>query len=417
MVGEMSVATTRPWRPARHAAASVWPPEPAAMSSTDAPGATPAPSSMRSVASASQLSTVGPQRCQASAASSHCCRVVVLYCNGSKLMASSSRRRGPHPEGARRRPRTARTGLANRQRPREGPERQDVYVDRPSREALIGRDDALARVTHAVASATHHARGTLLVSGAAGMGKTALLRTALAGAGDVDQAWGTCVEAGNAPGYWPWTQALNGLVRGVGIDRARAAAAGDRGLLATISTALGEQGPAEESDRGRLLLLDATAAWLDALAAVRPVVVVLDDLQWLDDSSLALLERVVQDPRPAALCVLGAFRHDEVPRSLQARLTALAARAQHVHLTGLDRSSADLLVQGTVGRPVPEAMTAVIYRRAGGHPLFTRELALAAVDGLPEAQVPAAVREAIGRRLRTLPAETQEVLRGAALIG
>ena len=290
-------------------------------------------------------------------------------------------------------------------------------MDRPPREALIGRDDALARITRAVASTRHHARGTLLVSGAAGMGKTALLRTALAGVGDVVQAWGTCVEAGNAPGYWPWTQALNGLVRGVGIDRARAAAAGDRGLLATISTALGEQGPAEQSDRGRLLLLDATAAWLDALAAVRPVVVVLDDLQWLDDSSLALLERVVQDPRPAALCLLGAFRHDEVPRPLQARLTALVARAQHVHLTGLDRSSAALLVQGTVGRPVPEETTAVIYRRAGGHPLFTRELALAGADGLPEAEVPAAVREVIGRRLRTLPAETQEVLRVAALTG
>ena len=72
-------------------------------------------------------------------------------------------------------------------------------MDRPPREALIGRDDALARITRAVAPATHQARGTLLVSGAAGMGKTALLRTALAGAGDVVQAWGTCVEAGNAP--------------------------------------------------------------------------------------------------------------------------------------------------------------------------------------------------------------------------
>ena len=63
-----------------------------------------------------------------------------------------------------------------------------------------------------------------------------------------------------------------------------------------------------------MLLLDATVGWLHALAARRPVVVVLDDLQWVDESSLALLELLVRSLRPAPVCVLGAFRHDEVPQ-------------------------------------------------------------------------------------------------------
>lgn len=140
----------------------------------------------------------------------------------------------------------------------------------PSGEPLVGRDDALARVSRAVDAARQGTGATLLVSGAAGMGKTALLRAALCDAYDVDLAWGTCVEAGSAPGYWPWSQALNGLVRGVGVDRARAAAGPDCGLLATLAPSLDQQQPAEESDRARMLLLDATVAWLHALGAGRP---------------------------------------------------------------------------------------------------------------------------------------------------
>ncbi len=282
---------------------------------------------------------------------------------------------------------------------------------------LVGRADALARVRRAVDAARTGAGGALFVSGTAGMGKTALLRAALAAAADVDVAWGTCVEAGGAPGYWPWTQALNGLVRTAGAERARAAAGEDERLLATLAPALGEPDAAAESGRARLLLLDAAAAWLRALGGVRPVVVVLDDLQWADEASLALLELVAGDPRPAPVCVLGAYRADEVPRALRDRLAALVARSAHVPLSGLDRTATAELVAQVAGRPVSEAEVDAAYRRAGGHPFFTRELALAAADGLAGEQVPAAVRDAVGRRVAALPEPTRDVLAVAALTG
>jgi predicted ATPase len=290
-------------------------------------------------------------------------------------------------------------------------------VDGPQGEQLVGRDDALARVSHAVVAARQGAGGTLLVGGVAGIGKTALLRAAVSRVTDVDLTWGTCVEGGRAPGYWPWTQALNGLVRSAGVDRARAAAGTDRGLLATIAPALGEPEPAEETDRGRMLLLDATLTWLRALGAERPVVVVLDDLQWVDESSLALLELVVRDPRPAPVCLLAAFRHDEVPRGLQARLAALVAGAAHVHLTALDRRATGLFVEAVAGRRLPEEATDVIFQRTGGHPFFARELALAAAGGVPAEEVPLAVRDAIQRRVASLAPVTQDVLRAGALAG
>lgn len=290
-------------------------------------------------------------------------------------------------------------------------------MDRVRDEELVGRDDALLRVSAVVAAARRGSGSTLLVSGAAGMGKTALLRAAASRASDVDLAWGTCVEAGSAPGYWPWTQALNGLVRRLGVDPARNAAGADAGLLATLVPALGEQQQAEESDRGRMLLLDATVGWLRTLAGSRPLVVVLDDLQWVDESSLALLELVVQSPQPAALSVLGAFRQDEVSRWLQPRLTALLARADHVHLTGLDRDATRRYVERLTGRTVPQQAIETIFRRAGGHPFFTRELAHAASNAVPDEQVPAAVRDAVDRRVRTLSPSAQLVLQAAAVTG
>ncbi len=78
-------------------------------------------------------------------------------------------------------------------------------------------------------------RVTALVAGQTGIGKTSILRTgaALAGERGFRTAWGTAVEGVGAPGYWAWTQVLNGLARGVGIERAGDLAGRDRGLLAT----------------------------------------------------------------------------------------------------------------------------------------------------------------------------------------
>lgn len=281
---------------------------------------------------------------------------------------------------------------------------------------LVGREDALARLSQAVDSTRQGAGGAILVTGTAGIGKTALLRTALGAAADVTVTWGTCVEGGISPGYWPWTQALNGLVRQVGVERARAVARENCGLLATLVPALGEQQPAEETERGRLLLLDATVAWVQALGSERPVLIVLDDLQWADDSSLSLLDFFVRSPVPAASCVLGAYRHDDLTGRSQRRLAALVGRVDHVHLTGLDRRAATRLAESAVGRPLPEDHLDAIFRRGGGHPFFTRELALAAADGLPADEVPAAVRDAVERRVHSFGATTREILRVAATI-
>ncbi|MGP4056025.1 ATP-binding protein [Mycobacterium sp. 4D054] len=282
---------------------------------------------------------------------------------------------------------------------------------------LLGREVALDEVSRIVNGAQRGEGRVVLVTGSAGMGKTSLLRAALRSPSQCVVGWGTCLYGGAAPGFWPWTHALNGIVRRVGVDAARAAAGADLGLVATVASALGEPAGVESSSRGRMLMLDATLTWLQTLAADRGLVVVLDDLQWTDDSSLELLELAAAAAWPSSVSVIGAYRHDDLEDKLAERLTSVRARAEHVRLHPLAREAAAQLATLLTGKPLADPEVSTLLRRAGGHPLFLRELALAAADGSPANDIPSAIREAIDRRARRLDPRTSRVLGVAALAG
>src|SRR5687768_6578214 len=125
-------------------------------------------------------------------------------------------------------------------------------------------------------------------------------------------AWGTGIDLAAAPGFWPWTQAIDELVRAIGTGAARELAGDDVAVVASIAPALGPAAAGELSERDRLLAIDATNRFLVRVAATQPLLLVLDDLHWADDSSLALLEFVAGAPQPASLAILGAYRHDEL---------------------------------------------------------------------------------------------------------
>ncbi|HVL02823.1 MAG TPA: AAA family ATPase, partial [Acidimicrobiales bacterium] len=287
-------------------------------------------------------------------------------------------------------------------------------------EELVGRQQVLARIVDLLARALNGQRVTVLVSGEAGIGKTSLLRAVVAEATEqgAQTGWGTSVDVDGAPGHWPWTQVLNGLVRGIGAEQARRLADDDAPLLATIVPSLGQASRVEATDRARLLLLDATARFLDALASERPLVVVLDDLQWADESSLALFDFVARAPHRSGVCLIGAYRHDELNDSRRERLSRLITHSHHLHLQGLATDAVHELIERLLGRPVDRSMAEAIHRRTGGHPLFVRELALLTHhdQGTVE-RVPSAVRDLIEHRIGRLPGATRDVLQVTAVSG
>jgi predicted ATPase len=191
---------------------------------------------------------------------------------------------------------------------------------------LIGRDALLRRLETVVARAQARQFSTALVAGPAGIGKTALVRTAAATAAQsgVQVGWGTAVPGGGVPAYWPCSQALNTLARATGLARARAAAEEDVGLVASVITALGPSnvGPAGAT---QVALLDAITRWLSALASKQPQLLVVDDLQWADMSSLNLLAFLAA-AHPPGLAVIGAYRDDELTHQLRDALAPLVPR-------------------------------------------------------------------------------------------
>ena len=281
--------------------------------------------------------------------------------------------------------------------------------------ALLGRDGPYGRLRDLLARTAEGTRSVALVSGPAGIGKSSLVRAAV---GEVEVlGWGTCVEATAAPGYWPWSRALHGIATAIGPVSTAMTAAEDAPLLALIGRSFGPAAESEGSERDRLLLMDAVSRWLVRVAAERgPVVVVLDDLQWADESSVALLEFVTRDPAPAAVALIGCYRHDELNAPVRARLSQLAMSASTIELGGLDRAAVEVLAADIAG-PLSAAEVDDLFRRAGGHPVFTRELAFLARDGEGGLRLPVALRDAIEHRLARLPGETREVLEVAAIAG
>jgi hypothetical protein len=285
--------------------------------------------------------------------------------------------------------------------------------------AFVGRERPLARLLAAVEGAAAGRAALVLVTGEAGIGKSTLIGEAAARAG-LPVGWGTCRDAGRAPAFWPWSVALRALLDATGSDDARSVAADDAPELARLLPELADSGAVTEdagqTDAARLRLFDATARVLERLARRRPLIVVLDDLQWADPSTLALLEFVAQPHRPVPLALVGAYRHDELTEYAARTLAVLAPRAETIPLRGFDPAEVHDLVMATAGEPGAR-WAADIHRRSGGHPFLVRQLAELLDDGAGPNGIPPAAQDLVRARVARLSSPAQALLQAAALMG
>jgi hypothetical protein len=286
--------------------------------------------------------------------------------------------------------------------------------------AFVGRTEPLARLSAAYRALTPPGGGSgwaglVLVTGEAGIGKTALLtrfaRQVVADGGTV--VWGTCWEADQAPAWWPWTQALRAL-----LDRRHDLAEAARPELAAIVPELTNSPLSIGSDAAaRLRLFDAVAQVLRQGAAGAPIMVVLDDLHWADRSTVDMLRFLAHQPQVGALMLVGAYRPDELKSDIAATLADLAISAELVPLRGLSANEVADLVQALTGATTHDEWAHLVHERSAGHPFYARELCQLLATTGSTTDVPPAVRAVISRRLRHLSHSCATLLDAAAVAG
>ena len=294
--------------------------------------------------------------------------------------------------------------------------------------ALVGRDSELALLDGLLREAARGRGGAVLIEGEPGIGKSALVRAAVASAPEAgcQVFWGAGDELGTALPLLPFLDALRVREPSVNARRntivglLRGEIAADRG--ADVPATLAEQLLALVAEEGD----------------VRPVVLVVDDLQWADPASVTLWGRLARTAQQAPLLLIGMAR--PVPhRDDLLALRRLVRDRGRILLTGLAGPAVAELVSALAGGK-PDSALLRLAEGAAGNPLYVTELVAALLRGSSltltpagtaalaagagpaagdpaDAGFPASLSAAIADRLGFVAGPVRDVLRAAALLG
>src|SRR6476620_3904235 len=290
------------------------------------------------------------------------------------------------------------------------------------RTPLVGRAEELAQLNEAAGRARLGQGSIVLLSGEAGIGKSSLAAAAAAG---FDVAlWGSAT-AGSTVSYGPIVDALRSRLRE---DPDALAECGP--LLPHLALLLPELGEAaDESERATIF--EAIRCALAHLSEDEPAIVVLDDLQWSDETTLELLAALAAPLGQLPVLVVVAYRSDGLPRDHRLRWLRNELRRggqlNELALEPLDRPAVGELL----GEAPSPALARTVHDRTMGSPFFVGELvaALNARDALrpgrrglelaerDEVPVPDSIREAVLVGISDLSPEAREAAETAAVVG
>ena len=294
---------------------------------------------------------------------------------------------------------------------------------------LIGRADELAAMCDLVGlgpaggsvglAAT--ASGAVVLGGDAGAGKSRLVAELSERARS--QGWrvlvGHCLDFGDSsPPYLPFSEALGRLA---------ADSPAEAESLLNASPAIARLLPAQrllaESDRameptGRTALYDALHGALTQLSADAPLLLIIEDVHWADQSTRDLLRFLFARQFTSPTAILATYRTDDLHRSHPLR----AALAEWTRLPGVSRvqlgpltdAESRQLIRVLHGRPIPEPELSRILARAEGNPFFIEELVAAATVG---GALPTDLADLLLVRLEQIGDDGRLVVRAASVAG
>jgi len=273
----------------------------------------------------------------------------------------------------------------------------------------------------------------VLIAGEPGIGKSRLAQTLHEGLSGVPHTW---LESGGQPyfadtpffavtellkQFFHWTAEDDADARVGALDRALGAAGIDaQHALPLVAPLLDLAVPRSYApvlaapDVARRRLLATLAAWAFGTARLQPLVILLEDLQWVDASTLALQQLLVEQAASAPLLLLHTARPEFRP--------PWAMRANHAHVTlgRLRRDDVREMVTHVTARVAPgDVPVEIVVDRTDGVPLFVEELTKAVVEagGAAAKDITTTLADSLMARLDRLGPSAKEVARVGALLG
>jgi predicted ATPase len=294
---------------------------------------------------------------------------------------------------------------------------------RVSSPVLVGRSGQLSALDAALAETGRGHPSAVLVGGEAGVGKSRLVRE-FAGRSRGTGARvliGGCLELGaDSLPFTPFTAVLRELVRELGAAGvASLLPGGSSPELARLLPEFGTPAGPDEAGEARARLFEQMLLVLERLAEASPVVLVIEDMHWADQSTRDLLAFLIRNQASLdGVLIVVTYRSDDMHRTHPLRpLLAELGRIDWVtrmDLARLTRHDTGELVAQLTGREPGEALLAAVYRRAEGNPLFVEALV---GNGEQDSGLPESLHDLLMAGLRRLPEETQEVVRVASAGG
>ena len=286
---------------------------------------------------------------------------------------------------------------------------------------FVGRLEEVELLEAARRRAANGEPAVVLVGGEAGVGKTRLVAELAARcvADGTRVLIGGCVPVGgDGLPYAPIVEALRPLPAELGVATVRELGGPSWRELTRLLPSLGEPDAGPPGQAAQARLLELLLGLLARLSEQTPIVVVVEDLHWSDQSTRDLLAFLVRNLRQNRILLVVTYRSDE-PRSdrLGPWLAELdrVGPVQRLQLARLDRAQTAAQLVGILGAAPPADLVDAVFGRSEGNPFFTEELLAAVRAGSSE--LPATVGDLLRGRVQMLPERAQQVLGVAAVAG
>lgn len=311
------------------------------------------------------------------------------------------------------------------------------------RTPFVGREREIATLYAQLEGVAGGEGMVVFIGGEPGVGKTRLAEELAAGARERGffTLTGRCYDMEGGLPYQPFIEVLECLVRVApvaDIEQWLAEAGPDLARLAPGLRRLFPSLPAAEPppEEGRHMLLNAWSDFLERAGGTQPILLILEDVHWADESSLLLLQHLARRVAEMRVLILSTYRDVELglSRPLASTLQELVRQrlADDLVLRPLREQDVVEMVAAQGSGTPPPALASLIYRETEGNPFFVEEVlrhlseegklldldgAWASIVVMGEVEVPRSVRLVVEQRLARLSDGARRLLANAAVIG